>query len=759
MHARIVAIFVILCFASSGCSAGGAGGAGGSGGVGVSPSGVPAAVTEFWVSPEGNDAAPGTRNAPFRTLERARDAIRGLEAPHRNGTLTVYVREGTYRLERALALDARDSGSDGHEVVYRAAPGEHPVISGAIRAQSWTLHDPSLHIHRAWVGPRKARQFYVNGQRATRARTQDYPAGFLPAFYNLLDTPAPGALSAVPVGIEFIPTDVNPPQWRDPATWTNAADIEAVIETQWKMMRVPLASITPYPDYTPSAVQVLLQLWSGLTVNQPTGLITLQEPAWTNANVFVTPPLYQPGIWSFWQVTRFENAYAFLDEPGEWYLDGTSGWIYYIPREGEDMDTADAELPVLEALVDARANLERPLTNLRFEGLTFAYATWLAPSGPDGYVADQSGFHLVGATHKPNVIGHDPVDVRTDGALRFRFTRHVTLRGNIFEHLGGAGVDFDTGSQANRLIDNLFDDISSAAIQLGGISTADSHPDRPEQVTQDNEISNNLIRHVGREYTDAAGIFIGFTLRTLVSHNTIIDSAWSGIAIGWGWGLLDPGGYPGVPGAERGSWGHWDTPTPNRNARILNNRIARFINATWDGGAIYTTGHQGTSWEDGLLIEGNVASDKRPDGGGNTFYTDGGSRWITLRNNASFNNPVGHVYLGPPPRTDSSGRVVIPTWFPLLWPANTTSYGSDIGGCRTYGDIRFVGNYWLHPDFYDVCPFEENGVSYPTDMIYDGNHVIRGEEDVPRQLLREAGVQYRPDAIPAGRWVTSPEAP
>jgi len=36
-------------------------------------------AAEFHVAPEGNDANPGTRNAPFATLEAARDAVRNLK--------------------------------------------------------------------------------------------------------------------------------------------------------------------------------------------------------------------------------------------------------------------------------------------------------------------------------------------------------------------------------------------------------------------------------------------------------------------------------------------------------------------------------------------------------------------------------------------------------------------------------------------------------------------------------------------------------
>jgi hypothetical protein len=686
----------------------------------------------FWVAPNGSDQSPGTRQKPFLTLERARDAVRAVNSGKGpGGDIIVYLRGGAYRLKQTFVLDWRDSGRNGFDVVYSAAPGEHPVISGSIRVTDWSLHDSVSGIYSAHVGQCATRQLYVNDSRATRAHTDSYPAGFRPASVDIYGNPGAG-------GIEFIPSSLNPRKWWDPAEWTNKKDIEAVIVTQWKMMRVPLDSVIPYPNYVPTPLLPYFK----------TGLITLQDPAWSNANVFLDSNTLQPGIWSFWQVTWFENAYEFLDEPGEWYLNKAEGKLYYIPRDDEDLATADVELPLLEVLVEGQGTLNNPVSNIRFEGLTFSCATWLDPSSSNGYVADQSGFHLVGDGHVPNIIGHDSNDARTPGNVRFLFAHNITFRGNIFEHLGGVGLDFDTGSQGNTIEGNLFEDISSAAIQLGGISTDDHHPERPEQVTSDNIISNNLIRHVAQEYVDAAGIYAGFTRRTTISNNTIVDVPWSGIAMGWGWGLLDPGGFPGVPGAQSSEWGIYTTPTPNSRNKIIENYIYGFLDRLWDGGAIYTTGWQGTSSADALLIEGNVASNKRPKGGGNTFYTDGGSRYINLQNNASVNNPRGVMDLGPPPgKGDPLPYSSIPS------EVDGIPYGDDRGGCRTYGDISFTGNYWEYSDFFDICPYSQDGVSYPTDMISKHNQDIMGEADVPKSLLQAAGVQKRPPQIPADRWI------
>jgi hypothetical protein len=223
-----------------------------------------------------------------------------------------------------------------------------------------------------------------------------YPPGFLAKWTN--------------GGIEWTFTTLNPPAWNNPLAWQNPQEIEAVILTQWKMMRVPLSAI-------------------GLN------LITMQQPAWDNANVYFDILTNEPGEWSFFQVTWFENTLAFLTEPGQWYLDYSDNYLYYIPLSGEDITTADVELPILETLIEGQGTVDQPVHNIRFEGLTFSYATWLGPSGSNGYVSDQRGQLLVGSGHTVNYIGHDQYVVPTPANLPFIFSNNITFYGNIFQHL------------------------------------------------------------------------------------------------------------------------------------------------------------------------------------------------------------------------------------------------------------------------------------------------------------------------------------
>lgn len=68
--------------------------------------------TAYYVAPDGSDSNKGTKNKPFRTLEKARDTIRALKAKKGlpRGGVTVYLREGRYERTASFELNAQDSG-------------------------------------------------------------------------------------------------------------------------------------------------------------------------------------------------------------------------------------------------------------------------------------------------------------------------------------------------------------------------------------------------------------------------------------------------------------------------------------------------------------------------------------------------------------------------------------------------------------------------------------------------------------------------
>lgn len=631
----------------------------------------------FFVSPNGNDSGSGTQSDPFQTLAKAQQAVRQ-DKKKGKCAINVNVESGTYMLTTPLIFDSSDSGGRKTPVVYKAAAGNTSpaIISGGVPVTDFTCNGSNICTAGISGLPtgEMPRQFYVNDQRAIRARSNYGQVVNL----NYI---------RVPTGYTQI----------IPESFTHPELMEAVTVTQWKMMRCPIASL------------------SGTT------LVT-QNPCWANANTYATPVNFQLLSW-------LENAPEFVTVPNMWYLDPYTQQItYYNTSNGTP---TDGVLPVLENLVEIIGTPTSPVENMTFQGLQFSYATWLEPNTNNGYVTDQSSYILMGTGYQPNTIGHQQITYPTLGNVTLQYAHNITFDGNTFSHLGGVGLQLDTGSQSNKIINNTFTDISSTALQVGGLSPEDARPDAA-QVTSNNLVQNNTVSYPGQDYYDAAGVFIAFTTGTLVTHNTISHTPWSGLAIGWGWGLLDDPSFPGVPTGTAGMWGTYDTPTVVSNNEISSNLFQNFSEQLWDSGAIYTNGSQGPDFAHGLLIKLNVAEDKRPAAGSNIYYTDGGSQYVTLDQNVSLNDPVGTADFGPC-FTGSS----IPVFCALT---GIVPYGSDFGGCLPVGNLTYTDNYFLDPiDFYE--PVLCTPPPHPVNVSIHNNGPITSADQVPSSILAQAGAQ------------------
>jgi len=104
----------------------------------------------FYVAPTGNDTADGSQTKPFRTLERARDAVRSLKQSRGGnlprGGVRIIISGGEYPWERTLKLTSEDSGTAAMPIVYQAEPGRTAVFRGGVRITSWRpISDVELH--------------------------------------------------------------------------------------------------------------------------------------------------------------------------------------------------------------------------------------------------------------------------------------------------------------------------------------------------------------------------------------------------------------------------------------------------------------------------------------------------------------------------------------------------------------------------------------------------------------------------------------
>ncbi|MDX6355730.1 MAG: hypothetical protein QOF98_2633, partial [Streptomyces sp.] len=209
--------------------------------------------------------------------------------------------------------------------------------------------------------------------------------------------------------------------------------------------------------------------------------------------------------------------------------------------------------------------------------------------------------------------------VKTPGAVNVSFGHSIGFEGNTFTHLGAVGLNLNTGTQGT--------DITATGIQVGGIDVIDSHPTDSRDITKDNTVSNNVVTNVADQYNGSVGILTGYTDHTVITHNKVYNLPYSGISVGWGWGLTDAGGdsnfLPGNSGVPI-----WDTPTTSKNNVVTDNRISDIMKSQADGGAIYTL-----SANPGGVVSGNFISSV-PTLAYGAIYQDEGSRYWTTTNNA-----------------------------------------------------------------------------------------------------------------------------
>jgi hypothetical protein len=150
--------------------------------LGLLPCG--ALALDLHVDPRGNVAWSGRlvapnaaqTDGPLASLDGARRAVRKLARPLAE-PVRVILAGGIYRIEQAVAFDARDSGETGRVISYEAAAGAEVVISGGKVLPPFTAGEAGRWELKVPAGIANFEQLWVSERRAVRARavSQGYP--------------------------------------------------------------------------------------------------------------------------------------------------------------------------------------------------------------------------------------------------------------------------------------------------------------------------------------------------------------------------------------------------------------------------------------------------------------------------------------------------------------------------------------------------------------------------------------------------------
>ncbi|MCD8261439.1 MAG: right-handed parallel beta-helix repeat-containing protein [Bacteroides sp.] len=554
---------------------------------------LPVAAADIWVSPAGNDANPGTRQEPKATLTSAlRQAreLRRLNDPSVGGGVYINLLGGRHSLYEPVFVRPEDSGTPESPTVIRSAEGEKASVSGGVTITGWKKAQGKL-----WVAdvprfngrPLDFRQMWVNGSKAIRARdVSDFEQ-----MYRIINNDPDNQ-------ILWVPTPVVKKIQR-------AKYAEMVLHEMWCIANLRIKSIEIHGDS------------AAVCFHDPESRIQFEHP-WPR------PIVTDNGRNSAFYLT---NAMELLDEPGEWYHDIDSRKLYYYPRPGEDIRSAEVIVPAVETLVQVQGTLDRPVEYVRFEGIAFNHSTWMRPS-EKGHVPLQAGMYLVdGYKLRPQIIrnyGNHKLDNqgwlgRPAAAVQIHSANHIDFTGCQFEHIGYSGLDYVYGTYGGKVEGCIFRDITGNGLVAGSFSprALETHipydPADLREVCSHLTVSNNVFTDITNEDWGCVAVCAGYVRDITIEHNDISEVSYSGISLGWGW-----------------------TRTVNcmQNNRVHANLIYNYAKHMYDTAGVYTLGAQPNSYVTENCIH-TIYTPSYVHDPEHWFYlyTDEGSAGITVKDN------------------------------------------------------------------------------------------------------------------------------
>ena len=432
----------------------------------------------LYVSPEGNDSSSGEIDMPFATLQKALDVSR----TKKNKKITVYLREGTYYVEKPVVFTHEDSRTENAKLTISAYNGEKVIISGAkkLSALSWEKYKNG--IMKASVSPGFIfDQLFVNVKLQQMARYPDYDPET--RYYNGFATDA------------ISPERVR--NWNDPS----GGYVHASHRHEWGGYH---------------------WIIKGKNENDEPEL----EGGWQNNRLM-----------GMHHERRFvENIFEELDAPGEWFFDKNINVLYLYPAQNVDLANAVLETPQIPHLFEFCGSESHPVENIHIEGLELTHTLRTFMETREQLLRSDWAIYRGGAVF---MEGAQYCSVRKcffnsvgGNAVFFsNYNRHNEVSGCHIADAGANGVCFVGDPAAVR--SPSFEYKEFVPVEELDLQPGPKTNNYPAECL----VYDNLMYRLGRVEKQIAGVQISMSQDITVSHNTIYDLPRSGINISEGtWG-------------------------------------------------------------------------------------------------------------------------------------------------------------------------------------------------------------------------------
>jgi hypothetical protein len=511
------------------------------------------AQVTYYLSPSGNDQWTGkskdvdSDDGPLASLSAVLVKVRAESARSGERDFHIIMRSGVYTIDKPIEISEKDQFG----ISFEAYPGEKPVISAGKKITGWKSGKVNgkacwkVNLPEVKSGDVYFRQLFVNGKRANRPRLPET------GFYEVEDpmlgdtgTQAERYNSAARDRFIFREGDIK--------KWKNLQDVNVMVLHYWQEDYLPVSEV----NTSTREVNFSAKSYYPFLRSHPAHMCN-------NAWYYV------------------DNVFEALDSPGEWYLERSTGDMYYIPRPGEKIHETEIYAPVLTQILRIEGSQDKKLSGFHFKGLEFRHSgiVW------DAHYGTGNNFSASGPA-----------------LIRFNSVKDCSVLECMFTNLGEYAIEILGRSENVYITGNRFEDLGSGAIKMN---------DCDHVYITDNEIHSG-----GRIFHGTVAVLAHNTKYCRFLHNHISDFYFNGITVIGGRKSL----FVGAPGCY--------------DNLIMKNHIHN-MGQGWlsDMGGIKIAGLQ-----PGMIISGNMIHDiQSACYGGNAVYLDATSQHIIVEQNLLYN--------------------------------------------------------------------------------------------------------------------------
>ncbi|MGJ8643544.1 MAG: PDZ domain-containing protein [Luteolibacter sp.] len=442
-------------------------------------------AADIFVSPAGNDANAGTKEAPVGSMAAAKAAAARFAGKE---PVTVHVADGIYYLPETLVFTPEDSGSEGKPVVYRAVNEGGAILSGGSSLDlKWEPYQDGIFQAKTPEGL-EIDQLFINGKNQRMARYPNYDPAKKAEPYQGFAADAFAKKRAA--------------NWADPA----GGYIHAMHIKQWGGYHYKI------------------------TGKDAKGEVTY-EGGWQNNRKMGMHKQYR----------MVENIFEELDAEAEWFHNAKSNTLYYMPVKGTDLNAAKVEVVRLRHLVEFQGTEKSPVEHIGFQGFVVRHATRTfmdvkEPLLRSDWAIYRGGAFLLTGTEDVQILDTEFDQVGGNAIFVNNYNRNVLVKGCHIHDAGASGVCFVGDPDAAR--DPLFEYHEKNDLAKIDRTVGPKTNNYPAEST----VEDCLIHGIGRTERQPAGVQISMAQGITVRDVSIYDTARSGINISegtWGGHLIE----------------------------------------------------------------------------------------------------------------------------------------------------------------------------------------------------------------------------